>query len=146
MKMKEMFTGLVTKAQSVRENADKKVIGAKCKVLSAVSVATAVMLPAGTAKAADDYSFLTNTDNGTFQGLTDTAKATGGSLYKLLMVIGVIGLAASLIFCGFRIAISKSGQKRDENKGNLVWICIGGIIIFGSMTIIGLIKTFAANL
>lgn len=93
-----------------------------------------------------DLDWITTENNNTFDDLTETVKATGGSLYTLLMSIGVIGLLASLIICGVLIAIGSNANKRSEHLAHLVFIMLGGVVIFGAMAMIGLMQSIGGNL
>ena len=99
------------------------------------------------AKTQPDYSYdwIKESGNGTFDSLTGTVKETGGSFYPLLMAIGVVGLLAIIIICGIKLAAAGSG-KRAEAIEQMVWVFVGGIIIFGSVSIIGIVGTIGANL
>ena len=87
-----------------------------------------------------------NADGGIFSGVTETVESAGASLYKLLMVVGVIGFVVSLIFAGLSLAFTRNSNKRGEEKSNLLWIFIGMIIVFGAMAIIGLAKNVGGSL
>lgn len=61
------------------------------------------------------------------------------------MAIGVVGLLAIIIVCGIKLAAAGSG-KRAEAIEQIIWVFVGGIIIFGSVSIIGIVGTIGANL
>lgn len=93
------------------------------------------------------FDFLTSGNtNQTFDPLTTAVQQTGSSFYKLLMAIAVVGLMGSLILTGVQLATNKNPQKKEENKSHLIWIFIGGIIVFGAMFILSLVQMFAAGL
>ena len=92
-----------------------------------------------------DYNWLNGEGNGTFDDLTGTVKDTGASIYKLLLAVGVVGLICIVIVCGIKLAAAGSG-KRAEAIEQLIWVFIGGIIVFGSLSIIGFMGTIGANL
>lgn len=97
---------------------------------------------------ASDFDWLTSSDGGntTFDSATEAVKSTGNSLYKLLMAIAVVGLVVSIITCGISMSINKNATKKAENKSHMVDIAIGGIVIFGAMFIISLIKSIGEGL
>lgn len=99
-----------------------------------------------TVRAEYDTSWIGGEGNETFDELTDTVKETGNSMYKLFMAIGVVGLLISLIICGLLIAVSTNANKRSEHISHLIMICVGGILIFGAISIVGLLKTIGANI
>ena len=154
MKAKEVMNEASKKLYGAKNWAEKKFIGVRCK--AACGVGTALGVLGGTENIfADtnnqktdikDYSFLESKDNGTFNGLTKTVQETGGSFYRLMLVIGISGLAIMLLARFLSLAFAKSGQKRDENKSNIMWVFLAGVGIFSTMTIIGMIKTFASKL
>ena len=92
-----------------------------------------------------DYTWINNDGNGTFDDLTDTVKDTGASIYKLLLAVDVVCLICIVIVCGIKLAAAGSG-KRAEAIEQLIWVFIGGIIVFGAMSIIGFMGTIGANL
>lgn len=92
-----------------------------------------------------DLEWIKGEGNGTFDGLTQMVKGTGASLYTLMMAIGVAGLVCIVIYVGIRIAAAGSG-KRAEALEQLIWVIVGGSIVFGSFTIIGLMKSIGGNL
>lgn len=85
-------------------------------------------------------------EGGIFSGVTETVESAGASLYRLLMVVGVIGFIVSLIFAGLSLAFTRNSNKRGEEKSNLLWIFIGMIIVFGAMAIIGLAQNVGGTL
>lgn len=97
------------------------------------------------AHASDDLSWLTGGGNGTFDELTSTVKGTGASIYKLVMAVGVVGMLISIIIVGISFATNKNAQKKEENKSHLLYICIGGIIVFGAMFFLGLLQTIGTG-
>lgn len=103
--------------------------------------------PESGAKTQPDYSYdwITDGGNGTFDSLTNTVKQTGGSFYQLLMAIGVIGLMAIIIICALRLAAAGSG-KRAEALEQIIWVVVAGVILFGVVSIIGIVGTIGANL
>ena len=81
-----------------------------------------------------------------FKDVTETVESAGASLYKLLMVVGVIGFVVSLIFAGLSLAFTRNSNKRGEEKSNLLWIFVGMVVVFGAMAIIGLAQNVGVTL
>lgn len=142
---------MIEKIYGLREKIDAKVIRASivissfCSPLLSTSVAYAKVTPAP-ATSTSDLDFLKNGsagDNQTFNQITTTAQQTGYSGYKLFMVICIIGLALSGGALGLSIAVTHNTNKKSEKKAHLMDFCIGALIVFGILTIIGLIKGVA---
>ena len=149
MGLKEKYLVAARKADSLKKNVEGGFIKARCKLAGAVGAGVGALLPTMSVYAdtkGNEWDFLNGDGNGTFDSLTETAQQTGASLYKLVTVIGMIGLVLSIVGTGLSFAMNKSSQKRDDNKTHLLWIFIGGILIFGGMTVLGLIKTIAVNI
>lgn len=92
----------------------------------------------------DIFDFLKNgKSNGAFDKITETVKQTGFSFYNLLFVVGVFGLVIFTMILGISFAGTKNANKKSENKSHLPYIAIGGLFVFGAMSIIGLIKSIA---
>lgn len=84
--------------------------------------------------------------NGAFSDLTNTVKETGQSAYQLMLVIGVVGLVLAIMAAGLCVAFGKNANKRSENIGWILWIAIGGIIFFGGLTILSILKQIGGSL
>lgn len=149
MGLKEKYLVAARKADSLKKNVEGGFIKARCKLAGAVGAGVGALLPTMSVYAdtkGNEWDFLNGDGNGTFDSVTDTVKQTGASAYKLILVIGIICLVGSIILTGASLSLNKSSQKRDENKTHLLYIGAGGILIFGSLTIVALIKTIAASL
>ena len=70
----------------------------------------------------------------------------GNSAFNLFMAIGIVGILLSLILCGLGIAFSCGGQNRSQKLGWLLWIGLGGIVIFGATSIIGVLQSIGGNI
>lgn len=136
---------MIKKLIELKEKASNKIFVAEIALstLLMTSMHTVTAL-AGTKD--KDLQFLEDNDNKTFSDITDTAKGTGGSFYKLMLVVGAIGLVVSLIALGVSYSTTKNSTKKSENKSHLVDVCIGAILVFGAIAIIGLIKSVATKL
>ena len=98
--------------------------------------------------AASDYdiSGLGGEGNGAFAKLEKQVQDTGNSAYRLFLAIGVVGLVLSIVLCGLSIAVSGGGNKRSEKLSWLLWIGIGGIVIFGAMSIVSVLQNIGGNI
>lgn len=96
---------------------------------------------------ADSFGFLTEPgDGGAFRDITETVKKTGASAYNLMLVIGIIGLVLSTVVLGVSFSMTKNATKKSENKSHLPSIALGAILIFGAISLIGLVQTIATGL
>ena len=87
-----------------------------------------------------------NASSSALNGLTNTVKTEGAGAYQLILVIGIIGLLISIVVLGLSFAIGKNANKRDDNKTQLVYIAVGGIILFGAGALVGGLKTIGSGI
>lgn len=93
-----------------------------------------------------DISWLGGEGNGAFEKLEKQVQETGNSAYRLFLAIGVVGLVLSIVLCGLSIVVSGGGSKRSEKLGWLLWIGIGGVVIFGAMSIVSVLQNIGGNI
>lgn len=93
-----------------------------------------------------DISWLGEEGNGAFSKLEEQVKDTGNSAYRLFLAIGVVGLVLSIVICGLSIVVSGGGSKRSEKIGWLLWIGVGGIVIFGAMSLVSVLQSIGGNI
>lgn len=93
-----------------------------------------------------DISWLGGEGNGAFERLEKQVQETGNSAYRLFLAIGVVGLVLSIVLCGLSIVVSGGGNKRSEKLGWLLWIGIGGVVIFGAMSIVSVLQNIGGNI
>ena len=93
-----------------------------------------------------DISWLGGEGNGAFSKLEEQVKETGNSAYRLFLAIGVVGLVLSIVICGLSSVVAGGGSKRSEKLGWLLWIGIGGIVIFGAMSIVSVLQSIGGNI
>lgn len=90
------------------------------------------------------FDFLQNKDiyaegNGSSGNLIGQAR----SIYKLLIVIGAIGLVSSLVIAGIKICFArKSGQKIYEALDSVVFKLLVSGLLFSGMALLGLYHVF----
>ena len=113
--------------------------------ISPVGVLADETTPAATEGVAD---FLKNGDSngGIFSGLVDKIKTIGQDIYTLLLVLGVVCLVVCVAILGITQAATKKGTTQHDNKGWAFNIAIGGLFIFGAVTIVGLIGSIAGSI
>ena len=93
-----------------------------------------------------DISWLGGEGNGAFSKLENQVKETGNSAYRLFLAIGVVGLVLSIVICGLSIVVTGGGNKRSEKLGWLLWIGVGGIVIFGAMSFVSVLQSIGGNI
>lgn len=86
-----------------------------------------------------DIDFLKQGGNGAFAGLNKTIKNTGSSAFPMFMTIGVVAILAALTCAAIGLLFGNT-NKKEESKSRIFWICVAGVIIFGSTGIIGILK------
>lgn len=140
----------VEEKQSLFSKAKFAFDGIKCGAWLAVSALALHMNPVKIF--ADDitWDFLTN-DNGSdadgmFDGLTTNVKGMGHSATTLFRTVGIIAMLISIVMVGISFMVHKNGQKREENKSTMLYVCIGGAIVFGATSIISLIYSFSQGI
>ena len=67
------------------------------------------------------------------------------SIYNFFMVLAVIGLVCSFLWCGARLALTKNPQARQEVKESIAWKVLLSIIIFSSVFFLNLILKLATS-
>lgn len=99
-------------------------------------------------KGSDEWKFLSDGkgDSGVFGSLITKAKDIGSSGYELMLVIGMIGLAFSIIFTAITLLFNSNAQKKEEKKSHAFTICIAGVVIFSVFSIIGFFKSIGSGL
>ena len=112
-------------------------IACKCPVSALASDTSTTGTP--------NFDWLTDPSKGndTFKGITETVQETGNSLYQLVMAGSIIGLFIAIVFVGLAFFTTNSGSVKEEKKSRLLWVAIGGAIIFGAPSIAGLIYSIA---
>ncbi len=70
-----------------------------------------------------------------FGGVTKLVKSGGASLRSLITAIGVVFLIVSISLAALGLT-KKNAVDRDQSKQRLVYLIIGAIIFFGSLTLL----------
>lgn len=65
-------------------------------------------------------------------------KGMASSFYILMTVIGIIGLAGTIIFCGIKLAASKNSSDRAEIKKQLMFKSAIAIVLFAFPFFVGI--------
>lgn len=84
-------------------------------------------------------------DGGIFAPLVEKVKSLGQDAYQLILVVGIVCLVISLAVLGITTALTKKSQTQQDNKGWAVRIAVGGCVLFGTITIVGLIATIVGG-
>ena len=85
-------------------------------------------------------------DGGIFSSLIEKVKGVGQDAYQLILVVGIVCLVISLAALGITTALTKKSQTQQDNKGWAVNIAIGGCVLFGAITLVGIIANIATSL
>lgn len=93
-----------------------------------------------------DISWLGGEGNGAFSELEQEIKDTGNSAYRMTLAVGVVGLLIALVICGLAIACSGAGNRKSEKLTWLLWIGIGGVVIFGAVSLVGVFQSIGTNI
>lgn len=94
---------------------------------------------------ANSYDFLKGKGNGTFDKPREAVEQTGASFYSFVISIGIVGLIASIVITGISLS-GKNANRREESKDRFLWIAVAAIVIFGSMTILGILSSIGNSL
>ena len=125
----------------------KMIILTLCLVLGTGIIAAPAISYAAEQQGSDyDISWLGGEGNGAFSKLENQVKETGNSAYRLFLAIGVVGLVLSIVICGLSIVVTGGGNKRSEKLGWLLWIGVGGIVIFGAMSFVSVLQSIGGNI
>lgn len=125
----------------------KLFIMAFCMILGLSFVANPMTVYAGENSNSNyDLNWLGGEGNGAFDKMEETVQATGNSAYKLFMAIAVVCLVIILIIVGISIAFGGSGQGRANSLKWLLWVCIGGVVVFGALSFITMFQNIGTNL
>ncbi len=125
----------------------KMIILTLCLVLATGTIAAPAISYAAEQQGSDyDISWLGGEGNGAFSKLENQVKETGNSAYRLFLAIGVVGLVLSIVICGLSIVVTGGGNKRSEKLGWLLWIGVGGIVIFGAMSFVSVLQSIGGNI
>lgn len=93
-----------------------------------------------------DLEWIKTSDNGAFDEVTETVKATGGSAYKLLVAVGSIGFVLCLMATALLFGFSRDGRARIDNFKQILIIIVAVAVFFGVFAIIGLGQQIGASL
>lgn len=88
---------------------------------------------------------VTGEDAGAFGDLPDKTAAVGNSSLSLILLIGAFAVAAGLAIAGIFISIGNR-ETRSEGKNRIPNILMGAAIIFGSISLVGLLASFAPKI
>ena len=135
---------LIKKAQNVIA----KVEGTKNKwCLGVASFLLALKTRAAEKIFAKDYDWITTQGSGgMFNDLEKTIKKEGSSLYLLILSGAVVVMIISAVLLGVKISTTKNSAKRDEAKSHLIYFVLGGILVFGAVTVLAMIAKIGSGL
>lgn len=87
-----------------------------------------------------------DSNGGIFSPLIEKVKGVGQDAYQLILVVGIVMLVISLAALGITTALTKKSQTQTDNKSWAVNIAIGGCVLFGAITLVGIIANIATSL
>ena len=91
------------------------------------------------------WDVLKNNDFGINSG-NDILLGASGSLYRVILVIAVVGLACTLIYSFIRIALIKNSHSREEEKKEITDKMAVAALIFGGSAVLSLMWKIADSL
>lgn len=95
----------------------------------------------------NEWDFLTQDDpNNALHDVNEKAKSLGAGAYSLVRTLAIAGIVIAIACVGMILALTKNKNSRTENKEWLLWICIGGAIVFGGGSIVALLASIGGGL
>lgn len=91
------------------------------------------------------WDVLKNNDFGISSG-NDILLGTSGSMYRVILVAAVVGLACTLIYSFIRIALVKNSHAREEEKKEITGKMAVAALIFGGSAVLSLVWKVADSL
>ncbi len=84
--------------------------------------------------------------SGPFSDLTTKTTNATGSAYVLLFKVGGAVIVLGLMAAGIALAVNGSGSKKEQNKDWIARLVIAALIIFGALSIVGMLSNVGADL
>lgn len=91
------------------------------------------------------WDVLKNNDFGINSG-NDILLGTSGSMYRVILVAAVIGLACTLIYSFIQMALMKNSHIREEEKKEITGKMMTAALVFGGGAVLSLIWKVADSL
>lgn len=91
------------------------------------------------------WDVLKNNDFGISSG-NDILLGTSGSMYRVILIAAVVGLACTLIYSFIRIALIKNSHAREEEKKEITDKMVVAALIFGGSAVLSLVWKIADSL
>lgn len=92
-----------------------------------------------------DFDAFNDTNIYLFQEVDDVVMSTGGTIYNVLIKIGIWGVILSFVAVGISFVAVSDPKRRDELKRRIITIGIVAVALSSFSVIIGLIGTLAQN-
>ena len=87
----------------------------------------------------------TDSGGGVFQSLIDQVQQTGNAVYLLLATLCVAVMLVMIVIAA--IKIMAGGQRgREDGKMDLMWILIGGLVLFSAVGLIACISKIGGSI
>lgn len=80
-----------------------------------------------------------------FNGLEDQVDEFGGGAVNLVHKGAVYLILLAILFAGIGLIWSNTGNRGDA-KSKILWIVVGALLIFGSLSLAVLLESVGANL
>lgn len=77
--------------------------------------------------------------------LQNTVIDVGTEMTTIIFKVGAVGLVISVMICGLLLAFA-NGRERSNVKTRLVWVCVGAILFFAVVSLIGLLVSIGDGL
>ena len=91
------------------------------------------------------WDVLKNNDFGISSG-NDILLGTSGSMYRVILIAAVVGLACTLTYSFIRMALMRSSHAREEEKKEITGKMAVAALIFGGGAVLSLIWKIAESL
>lgn len=91
------------------------------------------------------WDVLKNNDFGISSG-NDILLGTSGSMYRVILVAAIVGLACTLIYSFIRMALSKDSRSRAEEKNEIAGKMVVAALVFGGGAVLSLVWKIADSL
>lgn len=76
-----------------------------------------------------------SSDGGSFKNFLTKLTTVGSDIYTVAVTLGIIVTLLCVAYVGITFISTKNANKREESKGWLFSMCVGGIFLFGAPTL-----------
>ena len=93
-----------------------------------------------------DFDGFTDNTIYLFTEVDNVVMSTGGTIYNLLIKVGIWGVIISFVAVGISFLVVSDPKRRDELKRKIITLGIVAVCLSSFSVIIGLIGTLAQNI